>query len=240
MELPRAICFDLDDTLIDFSSNVLTAWDEACALASASTGLDGAGLAREVRRVRDWYWGDPGRHTQGRQDLRSASAEIVTLAIEALGVTPQAGLPRRIADHYRDLREDGITIMPGSLDLLDRLRAEGVALALVTNGSTADQRAKIARFDLERRFDHIQIEGEFGIGKPHEAVYRHVVERLGIPGDASWFVGDNLEWDVTSPQRLGFTGIWVDYAGTGLPPGTEARPHRIVRGVHELLETTGA
>lgn len=234
MDLPRAICFDLDDTLIDFSSNVLTAWDEACALAT-TTGLDAASLAPEVLRVRDWYWDDPERHTRGRRDLRSASAEIVAMAIETLGVTPEAGLPRRIADRYRDLREESITIMPGALQLLDRLRAEGVALALVTNGSTADQRSKIGRFDLERRFDHIQVEGEFGVGKPHDSVYRHVVERLGIPADASWFVGDNLEWDVTAPQRHGFTGIWVDYAGNGLPPETESRPHRILRGVSELL-----
>jgi putative hydrolase of the HAD superfamily len=73
--------------------------------------------------------------------------------MEALGVAPEAGLPRRIADRYRDLREEGITIMPGVLDLLDQLRAEGMALALVTNGSTADQRANIGRFDLEHRFE---------------------------------------------------------------------------------------
>jgi FMN phosphatase YigB (HAD superfamily) len=54
MEMPRAICFDLDDMLIDFSSNVLTAWDEACDIAAASTSLDAASLAREVIRVRDW------------------------------------------------------------------------------------------------------------------------------------------------------------------------------------------
>ena len=34
------------------------------------------------------------------------------------------------------------------------------------------------RFDLGHRFDHIQIEGEFGQGKPELAVYRHALERL--------------------------------------------------------------
>ncbi|MEX2031859.1 MAG: HAD family hydrolase, partial [Dehalococcoidia bacterium] len=236
MDLPRAICFDLDDTLIDFSSNVLTAWDDACVLATEANGLDAGVLAREVLRVRDWYWSDPGRHAAGRQDLRAASAEIVDLAMKALGASPEAGLPRRIADHYRDLREASIVLMPGAVELLEHLASRGVALALVTNGSQADQRAKIERFDLERRFDHIQVEGEFGLGKPYEAVYRHVSEQLGVPPDASWFVGDHLEWDVAAPQRLGFAGIWVDYGGTGLPPGHTARPHRTLRVVSELLD----
>ena len=30
-------------------------------------------------------------------------------------------------------------------------------------------------------------------------------------------VGDNLEWDVAAPQRLGMSGVWIDARGRGLP-----------------------
>ena len=35
-------------------------------------------------------------------------------------------------------------------------------LALITNGTAEPQRAKVVRFALEHRFDHIQIEGGHG------------------------------------------------------------------------------
>ena len=48
-------------------------------------------------------------------------------------------------------------------------------------------------------------------------------------------IGDNLEWDVAAPMRLGITGIWHDRFRTGLPEGSPVRPDRIVYGVGELL-----
>ena len=80
------------------------------------------------------------------------------------------------------------------------------------------------------------VEGEFGVGKPEEAVYRHALSALeATPADA-WMVGDNLEWEVVMPQRLGMYAVWVDHAGRGLPPDSPVRPDRIVRGIAELLE----
>jgi putative hydrolase of the HAD superfamily len=89
---------------------------------------------------------------------------------------------------------------------------------------------------LAHRFDHIQIEGEHGFGKPEEAAYRHALAALGVgPADA-WMVGDNLEWEVVAPQRLGIYAIWYDGYGTGLPAGSTVRPDRIIRRLPELLE----
>jgi putative hydrolase of the HAD superfamily len=49
-------------------------------------------------------------------------------------------------------------------------------------------------------------------------------------------VGDNLEWDVAAPQRLGLTGVWVDRAGTGLAAGSAVRPDRVIREFREIVE----
>jgi putative hydrolase of the HAD superfamily len=47
-------------------------------------------------------------------------------------------------------------------------------------------------------------------------------------------VGDNLEWDVAGPQRLGLSGVWIDRRGTGLPGDTTVRPDRIIGDLGEL------
>ena len=103
---------------------------------------------------------------------------------------------------------------PGALDALRAFRALGIKLALVTNGAAAVQRAKIERFELAPLFDAIVVEGEFGLGKPEQAVYAHALASLGVSAADAWMVGDNLEWDVVAPRRLGMKGIWIRPGGS--------------------------
>src|SRR5437763_897412 len=51
----------------------------------------------------------------------------------------------------------------------------------------------------------------------------------------TWMIGDNLEWEVEVPQRLGIYAIWMDAHGEGLPPGSTVKPDRIIRSLSELL-----
>ena len=104
-----------------------------------------------------------------------------------------------------------------------------------TNGAAEPQRAKVVRFALEHRFDHVQIEGEHGFGKPEERAYTHAMDVLGVGPDETWMVGDNLEWEIVAPQRLGIYAIWHDGYGVGLPPDCPIRPDRIIRRLSDLL-----
>jgi putative hydrolase of the HAD superfamily len=126
-------------------------------------------------------------------------------------------------------------VFPGAHDAIDALKALGVKLALVTNGGALTQRAKVERFALTHRFDHIQIEGEHGFGKPEERAYLHAMDALGVKARDTWMIGDNLEWEVVAPQRLGIYAVWMDTHGEGLPPGSLIKPDRIIRSLTELL-----
>jgi putative hydrolase of the HAD superfamily len=121
------------------------------------------------------------------------------------------------------------------VDALRWLRESGCQLALLTNGAGSAQRDKIARFQLEPLFDLILVEGELGFGKPDERIYRMALTALAVAPRDTWMIGDNLEWDVAQPQRLGVIGIWVDTAGIGLPDSCEVRPDLVVRGLGELV-----
>jgi putative hydrolase of the HAD superfamily len=48
-------------------------------------------------------------------------------------------------------------------------------------------------------------------------------------------VGDNLEWEIVAPQRLGIYAIWHDGYGVGLPSDCPIRPDRIICRLSELL-----
>jgi putative hydrolase of the HAD superfamily len=156
------------------------------------------------------------------------------LAFADLGLPTD--LARPVAEHFHAWREEQVAFFPRAVETVDELKARGVKLALVTNGDATGQRAKIARFDLAHRFDHVQIEGEAGFGKPEERAYLHAMAALGVGPADTWMVGDNLEWEVAAPQRLGIYGIWHDHLGDGLPPESPVRPDRIIRAIPELLQ----
>ena len=230
--LPRAILFDLDDTLIHAYARPQAAWlAVAEELREAIAPLTPAAASDAITARAREFWADPERHRQWRQRLGEARREIVAGALPGLSADAVA----RLADRFTAWREERMHLFEGAHETLDALKARGVLLALVTNGAAESQRPKVERFDLARRFDHIQIEGEHGFGKPEAAAYRHAMAALGVEARHTWMVGDHLEWEIAAPQRLGIFAIWHDALGEGLPADATVTPDRIIRRLGELL-----
>jgi putative hydrolase of the HAD superfamily len=238
--LPRAILFDLDDTILVAFGPAESQWQRVLGTYTDHLAplTPAAALAAIMDSSRE-LWADPAQHKHWRHRIVDARRRIVADAFAALAagghVTPERALCDEIADHYNALHDAELECFPGAHDTLDQLKDLGVRLALITNGAAEPQRAKVVRFALEHRFDHIQIEGEHGFGKPEERAYTHAMEVLGVSARETWMVGDNLEWEIVAPQRLGIHAIWHDGYGVGLPPGCPVRPDRIIRRLSELL-----
>ena len=235
LPLPRAVLFDMDDTIVDFSSSAGPCWKAVCnRFAPECDGVASERILAALDAFRAWYWSDPERHRVGRLDMATARREVIGGAFRGLGIDRPA-LVGRMADAFGEARAEAICLFPEATEVLRRLRGLSITLGLITNGERGEQRAKIDRFGLAPYFDHIQVEGEFGAGKPDERVYRHVLDQIAVrPADA-WMVGDNLEWDVKGAQQVGIRGIWRDIAGTGLPPTSLAQPDQIIRSLTELI-----
>jgi putative hydrolase of the HAD superfamily len=242
MPLPRAILFDLDDTIISAYSQPAMAWNAvATELAHELAPMSVEQSVQAIMAFAERYWADSGRASTGRLDLRRARREIVSGALARIATeghpSVAADVALRLADRFSDYRVEQMRLFPGAHETIDTLKAHGVKLALVTNGDAQGQRAKIARFELASRFDHIQIEGEAGFGKPDERAYLHALQALQVSASDSWMVGDNLEWEVVAPQQLGIFAIWHDALDQGLPADSAVRPDRTIRTLSELLQT---
>jgi putative hydrolase of the HAD superfamily len=239
MALPRAILFDLDDTLIRAYAQPEEAWRRLLGgFAEPLDAHDAPAIERVRAAVMDEariLWTDQAAAARWRLDIPGARRLSTRRALARLG-HDDAALADRIADAFTEMRRREYRLYPDAHATVDALRRAGVKLALVTNGASEIQRAKIERFDLGHRFDHIQIEGEFGRGKPEPAVYEHALSRLGCQACDAWMVGDNYEWEVVAPQKLGMCGIWYDPFDTGVPAAATARPMRVIRRLAELVE----
>jgi putative hydrolase of the HAD superfamily len=240
MSLPRAILFDLDDTLIRAYAQPEEAWRRLLHVFAAHLDAhDEAAIERvriAVMEESRAFWNDQAAAAKWRLNIPQARRLAVRNGLNRLGQSDDA-LADKIADAFTEMRRNEYRLYPDAHATVDALRARGVKLALVTNGASEMQRPKIERFELAHRFDHIQIEGEFGQGKPEPAVYHHALERLGCAAGDAWMVGDNYEWEVVAPQKLGMCGIWYDPFDAGVPAHATARPTRIIKRLSELLSS---
>src|SRR3982750_1689200 len=159
MALPRAILFDLDDTLIRAYAQPEEAWTRLLhVFAPHLEARDAASIERIRIAVMDEaraFWNERAEAAKWRARL-AARRLSVRRGLARLGYSDQA-LADRIADAFTELRRAEYRLYPDAHATVDALRDQGIRLALVTNGASETQRAKIERFELAHRFHHIQI-----------------------------------------------------------------------------------
>lgn len=231
---PAAIFFDMDGTILDWTTGMEESWLESCVEHHDASWPHAPGQIHEAIRARRlWFWNDVERATRGRMDLDGASREIVRHAFADLGISDH-NRAHSLADFYRSLRAERIVPYPGALEALGSFRDRGIPMALITNGEARNQRRSVVTHKLEQYFDCIVIEGEFGCGKPDERVFQRALKVLNADPARTWMVGDSLEADIAGARPLGIHTIWIDETGDGVPADAPARPHRVIRAISEL------
>lgn len=233
--LPKGILFDLDDTIIAYDVISRPVWKEVCNRFSVENDkLDPEILYETIKEISYWYWSDPERHRIGRSDLNRARRYVLELVFEKLGVD-DVPLAHKIGETFQRRREEELYLFEGARETVEYLYESNIALAMMTNGEKEKQREKIERFDLEKFFKVILIEGEQGFGKPDERVYKKALEGLELKPEEVWAVGDSLEFDIEGPQKLGIFSIWNDHRKKGLPENSKIIPDRTVNSISELV-----
>ncbi|WP_248924782.1 HAD family hydrolase [Paenibacillus hamazuiensis] len=236
---PKAILLDMDDTILAYDHGIDTdgCWITAfrAHLRESDAPVSIGQLMPHLKQFAKWYWSDPDRHRIGRLDLPKARTEIVSAVLSKFQLD-DPDIAARVALTYGDERDRAVYVFPDAIETIRRLREKGIKLALLTNGNAKPQRFKVERFGLAELFDCILIEGEFGAGKPDERIYRYALEKLDAKPDETWMIGDNFEWEIAAPQRIGIKGIWVDHKGEGVPERfAQVKPYRIIRTLSEVL-----
>jgi putative hydrolase of the HAD superfamily len=231
--MPRVLLFDLDDTILRFTTGQPNFWLRALQRHLPEAVDRHAQLHVQIEALNHEYWSEPERAFRGRQDMHGARRAVARAALEPAGVSLE--LCQRIADEMTDHKEALVRPFEGAIAALGVLRERGHRLALLTNGSALFQRRKLQRFALEPLFELILIEGELGYGKPDARVFQAALDHFAVQPQDAWMIGDNLEADIAGAQQLGICGVWHDAEGRGLPEQPPAVPERVIRQVAELL-----
>jgi len=99
-----------------------------------------------------------------------------------------------------------IKMQPEVENLLDRLKRNGVRLALITDGPVASQSGKISALAADRFFAPILLTDLWGeeFRKPHPRAFQEVMRRWQIKPEQLIYIGDNPAKDFVAPRALGW------------------------------------
>jgi putative hydrolase of the HAD superfamily len=105
--------------------------------------------------------------------------------------------------HHFELYDD----VPATLDAL---RDRGLKIGLLSN-SARDLDEFVAHHGLV--VDAVLTSGAHGKTKPHETIFRRMLELLGVAPDEAVMVGDTLEDDIEGAHAVGMQAVLVDREG---------------------------
>lgn len=199
--LIEAAIFDLDETLIDRRAALM------------------AFLPDQFIRLRDQLKG-----------VTFQSFRAIFFALEKEGLVDKQKLYPRLAAALGVSDDCGALLLSdfqrryphfarpslGALEMLVALREHGLKTAIISNGHSDVQSAKIEITGLRDFVDRVVISEDVGLRKPDARIFQLAAERLGVTPASCIFVGDNPEADVRGAEVAGMRGVFYA-AGTSWP-----------------------
>jgi putative hydrolase of the HAD superfamily len=192
-----------------------------------NTLLDGADHERDrvLREMATMIDADPDALIGAYHDswperlIRWDAEETIRILAGRLGVRPGPARIAQAAEHRRALARRILRVVPtATLDVLDRLRADGHRLALISN-ATSDTAEAWPESPLAGRFDVAIFSSVIGLAKPDPAIYRAAADRLGTDPADCVYIGDGADDELAGAAAVGMSTIrttqFRDHCGSG-------------------------
>lgn len=111
-----------------------------------------------------------------------------------------------VYDYYA--RPEAWRLAPGTSEALNRLRAAGVRLAVVSNFDTR-LRPILRELGVGHLFDAVVVSAEVGVEKPNPVIYEAALKELALKPGEVIHVGDDRRNDVWGARDAGITAwLW--------------------------------
>ncbi|MEP7285063.1 MAG: HAD family hydrolase [Chloroflexota bacterium] len=240
----KAIIFDMDDTLVDWSKRSQD-WQEFERL---HLGLVLSAIAQETHspELVDQFMREEHRLAEeawiGAEAKRGGDApHIGTIMRQAL---ENIGIPHELIDIEACLKAydwqpmGGLVPFPDVSEVLPILASHGIKIGMITNAFQPMwmRDVELAAFGLLEHFAECRISAaDFGKLKPHPAIFEAALNCLGVQPDEAVFIGDSHEADIVGAQGVGMRAVlrivekpMARISGLVVPDGA-------VNTLHELL-----
>nr|MBN1228290.1 HAD-IA family hydrolase [Anaerolineae bacterium] len=240
MPLLRAVLFDMDDTLLDWSEHT-TDWKELhrkqlkpvySYLEQANYNLPTLDtLANTYNEISygAWMSASPPQWYAPRQ------IDIMRATFQSLALDINEKLLREL-EYLIDWGPlPGVKIFPDSVEVLQEIRKAGVRTGLLTNASSPMwmRDRELKAMGLLELLDERLTAGDVGYLKPHPQPFLVLLDRLGAQPVEAIFVGDRLQDDIGGAKNVGLKAIWIHRDRTA--SASDVKPDATIMTLIELL-----
>ena len=216
----KAVMFDLDDTLLDRDKAVGAMF--SVIIKNCYSGVSSNEMLINFKR----------------NDNKGYNNKITVLNNLFNEYPPDYRIPdSEIMDFWNANFPTCFSIDEERTDML-KIIVEHSKTAIVTNGMTEVQKAKIAKTELDKIFSVVVVSEEAGVSKPDSQIFDIALQKLGIEPGETLFVGDHLENDIHGSQEAGMNGIW--YNPNKLTNDTNIIPFKEIHNLNQILPLIGA
>jgi putative hydrolase of the HAD superfamily len=232
---PKAVLFDLDDTLFD---HTYSSRQGLTAIIKDHYNLQQAPFleveALYARLLEEHHI----QVLQGKISLEQARFKRVQKLFKYYEIlVEEPHIEQAIALYmagYRLARRP----VPGSLQLLQALHGK-VHIAVVTNNITVEQQEKLQVCGLEPFVDMLITSEEVGAIKPDPAIFKSALQRIGCSAQEAVMLGDAWLADIIGAQRAGIRAVWLNRTGTNCPDPALATELQALEPLDDVLTALG-
>lgn len=190
----KAVVFDLDDTLISEREYIKSGFNTVCRKISSDYNLDYKTINKLINDL----------FNEDHKEVFNRLLDLLYIEYDLLYI-------KELVDLYRNHLPD-ITLYEDARYILNYLLNKGYKLGIITDGYAVAQRQKLKALDIENIFDCIIVTDELGreYWKPHEKSYRIMKEKLNVEFNEMMYVGDNINKDFVTANKLGIITIMIN------------------------------
>lgn len=217
----RAVLWDVDDTLFDYTTADRTGMR---AHLAAEGLLAGYGSAEEAlvrwREITEQQW---ARYAAGETTFQDQRRDRVRVFLgKELSDAEADAWFQRYVGHY----EAAWSLFPDVLPALEVLAASH-RHAVLSNSSITVQEHKLRTLGVLDRFEAVLCAAELGVSKPEPGAFLAACEALGLPPHQVAYVGDHPEIDGRGAAEAGLLSVWIDRGAAYARAVGEVVAHRI-------------
>jgi putative hydrolase of the HAD superfamily len=211
----RAVFFDLDDTLFDYTNSRHVAF---LALKERFSDLSNASMEDlDSLWTRYWYELLPAEVIRDYTVIMHMRRERLRMIFGHYGRELRDNEMEDVMRTYSESYDSSMAQVPGAGDILRKIREKGISVGVITNNPPGGQRKKLKQCRIEGYIDLLVSSGEIGYSKPDPRIFRFSLERLGAMPEESVMIGDSWEYDIVGAMNTGMKPVWFNRFGLKRP-----------------------
>lgn len=200
----KTILFDLDDTLYtDWDNCHQTALQYVDNYGTNVLNLEPQTMKNAFIKGRDQVIARLGQIGSAHNRLLFAQA-----GLEMLGINPIVHAPK-LHEAYWNGVKDSMISEPNVIQIFDKLKSKGIAIAICTNMMTDIQIQKLCILKLENKIDFLITSEDAGVDKPMPQVFEYALAKSNSNAHTTLMIGDNPDHDILGAKQVGIEGIWI-------------------------------